>query len=891
VTTVVSVARGNEVAGARILARTLAEHHPDWPLSVLVLPGVAPPLGDDERFAVVSPSDLAARREGLPAGAPPALRAALWRALLARRLLDDGAERVLVLPPDAEVLGPLDALEGPLAEHSVVLVPRLLGALPADGERPDATDLLAAGEIDDEVVAVRADETGRALVDWWAERVREAAADAALLADLPEEASGERLLASPLGSALRAFPALRLEDPAIGVSHWNLHERALGAARLLRWQGFRADRPWWLSRDASRTLVLDDPQLTERAAARAAALREAGWIAEAEGADSRRELHNGLVWDARLRRLHAQALDAGEDFGDLHAAAGAQAFSAWLIEPAPEGATAGVNRYVYDAWRERRDLRDEFRDLDGDDGERFVVWAWQHGRRELELEAALLPQPPAAVEAQAEHVPPVLVTGYLRGNLGLGAAARGYTAALRAAGVPVATATIVPEAPVERRPGSEFVPLPERAFEELVLPEGVEPEVNLLAVNAYQVPAFAEQVGEELLRSRYTIGQWAWETDAVPPWWDHAFELVDEIWVYSRYVAENLARATDLGVPVVVVPLPVEAPDPTGATVPFALPGGFVFLFAFDFFSTLERKNPLGLVEAFKRAFAPGEGPALVLKTINALYRREAREHLRHAIGGREDILLVDEMLDERQMAALLARADCFVSLHRAEGFGLGPAEAMALGKPVIATGFSGTTDFMTPANSYLVDWQLRAVGPDAEHYPAEGTWAEPSVEHAAALMREVWSDPAAAAARGARARADVEAALSPQAVGAIARARLMRIGQRRSLMVPPATGPAPGADLEQRLAFDLSGSGRGGPRGAMRRALFRALSPYTASERKLDEALARSVRRLQLDVASDRSAHARDVARTARTDARIAALEDAVAELARRRGGRDGGA
>ena len=85
-----------------------------------------------------------------------------------------------------------------------------------------------------------------------------------------------------------------------------------------------------------------------------------------------------------------------------------------------------------------------------------------------------------------------------------------------------------------------------------------------------------------------------------------------------RYVAENLARATDVDVPVVVVPLPVTSPTRTARRVPFELPDGFVFLFAFDFFSTLERKNPLGLIEAFKRAFEPGEGPTLLLKTINA---------------------------------------------------------------------------------------------------------------------------------------------------------------------------------------------------------------------------------------------------------------------------------
>ena len=175
-------------------------------------------------------------------------------------------------------------------------------------------------------------------------------------------------------------------------------------------------------------------------------------------------------------------------------------------------------------------------------------------------------------------------------------------------------------------------------------------------------------------------------------------------------------------------------------------------------------------------------------------------------------------------MAALFERADCYVSLHRSEGYGLTLAESMALGKPVIATGYSGNTDFMTPANSYLVDWALTEVGPEAEHYPEEGIWAEPSLEHAAALMREVYGDREAAAARGARAAADIAAWLTPEAVGAIARKRLVRIGRRRRGAPPAAAAaPLPGADFEHRLEFDLGGGDRGGPKGAARRALFRA--------------------------------------------------------------------
>jgi glycosyltransferase involved in cell wall biosynthesis len=203
-----------------------------------------------------------------------------------------------------------------------------------------------------------------------------------------------------------------------------------------------------------------------------------------------------------------------------------------------------------------------------------------------------------------------------------------------------------------------------------------------------------------------------------------------------------------------------------------------MFLFVFDYMSTIERKNPVGLIEAFKRAFRPAEGPHLLIKTINAPLRPLAEEAVLWAAHGRTDIHVVDRSLSASERDGLMAACDCYVSLHRSEGFGLTLAEAMAIGKPAIGTGYSGNLDFMNAHNSYLVDYELTVVGPGCEIYPADGEWAQPSVSHAAELMREVIADPEKAAAVAMRAREDMARLLSPATTGAAMRRRLEQLAQ-----------------------------------------------------------------------------------------------------------------
>jgi glycosyltransferase involved in cell wall biosynthesis len=172
-------------------------------------------------------------------------------------------------------------------------------------------------------------------------------------------------------------------------------------------------------------------------------------------------------------------------------------------------------------------------------------------------------------------------------------------------------------------------------------------------------------------------------------------------------------------------------------------------------------------------------------------------EKLRYAIRGRSDVILKDGYLSQIETGTLTALSDCYVSLHRSEGFGLTIAEAMALGKPVIATAYSGNLDFMTAENSYLCPARRVEVGPERDPYPADSYWSEPDIGQAANLLQHVYDHREEACARGAQGAADLRLLHSPVVASSNMRDRLATIRCRRARMVPaPST-----ALLEDRIA------------------------------------------------------------------------------------------
>lgn len=311
----------------------------------------------------------------------------------------------------------------------------------------------------------------------------------------------------------------------------------------------------------------------------------------------------------------------------------------------------------------------------------------------------------------------------------------------------------------------------------------VEPqfETNVVCVNAQMLPGLVERLGPRFFRDRRTVGFWWWEIDRFPRVMSLASHLVDEIWVGSDHV-RNAVEST-VGKPVLTFPIPISKPpcvtiDRATFDVPRAR---FAFLFSFNFWSVFDRKNPLGLIEAFSRAFSPGEGPVLVVKTIKGEDFPEQLRSLRTAAAERPDVFVVDRRLEPPQYGGLVAACDAYASLHRAEGFGLTIAEAMALGKPAIATAYSGNLTFMTDANSYLVPSRLVPIPPNTEPYIDGGHWAEPDIAAAANILRRVVEHPAEAETKARMALSDLHEGHSLDAAAAFINARLSASAEPRA--------------------------------------------------------------------------------------------------------------
>ncbi len=367
-------------------------------------------------------------------------------------------------------------------------------------------------------------------------------------------------------------------------------------------------------------------------------------------------------------------------------------------------------------------------------------------------------------------LPTVSVVGFHRSVLGLGEDARSLFECLCAIGVAAELVDVSPPGLDRADEGERHAPFEApRATGSVII-------VCLPAFEMMRVLAASKLAVDR--RRQYVVGYWPWETTSLPEDWDHAYDFVDEVWASSRFLHDVYASRTAR--PVTHVPLHVAVDNPTlGDDLRGLFDGRYTFLGVFDFHSRVDRKNPEGSIAAFRRAFPDRREPVqLILKTLHGDRRPADLDALRRLLGGDRRIAIVDGAVPRADLCGMIAAADAYLSLHRAEGFGRPLAEAMLLGTPVVATGWSGCADFLNEDTGFPVRSTLRPVAP--HEYPfAAGSWAEPDGGHAADLMRFVYDHRASAATKAAAAKHAIQRDFGRNAVAAALKRRLLAIGGR----------------------------------------------------------------------------------------------------------------
>jgi glycosyltransferase involved in cell wall biosynthesis len=368
-----------------------------------------------------------------------------------------------------------------------------------------------------------------------------------------------------------------------------------------------------------------------------------------------------------------------------------------------------------------------------------------------------------------ETQPGLNIVGYIRSEHGVGQGARACAQAAAAVGLHFS----MHDFNVGNRSRST-----DKSWAHKLAVENVH-HVNLFHVNADQMPVAHAAFGSSFFAGHYNIGYWAWELPEFPDQWRPSFHLVDEVWVPSQFVLDAISRKSP--VPVVCMPHAIHCEiDPRVRRSAFGLPQDpFLFLTMYDTCSIQARKNPWGVIEAFQTAFPHTKDVALVVKINNAPSAPREVKALRDAVTDIPGVHLLDATLSRQEVYNLEAVCDCFVSLHRAEGFGLGLAESMFLGKPVIGTGWSGNVDFMNSDNSCPVRYELVALEKDHGPYRQGQTWAEPDLDHAVWFMRKVIEERSWRELLAARGQHTIQTRFSPRAIGEWYRRRLQAIFPR----------------------------------------------------------------------------------------------------------------
>ena len=600
-----------------------------------------------------------------------------------------------------------------------------------------------------------------------------------------------------------------LRDPAYNIAYWNLHYRGAGIefdtgqlfldynpVTFFHFSGFDPDDIEIVSKHQNRFLLSDLPNLRPLFEFYQAALIAAGHREARSWKYALNHFDNGVRIPDIVRTTYRNMGSAALYYGDPFKTGGFANFFDWLnnnLNVSDKLETLPIKNVLAQIYALSPYLQRTFPNPIHKDNRPLLEWMKENGAEHFQLDPIFLSNMQNKKTKHRRHhknrareksLPyGVNIAGFLTGEFGIGQNARVNTKAIQSAGIPYVLNNISYTA--HRTQDDSF-----KNFS-----KDNPYAINLIHVNADTTPVFRQIAGQDYFKDRYNIGVWWWELDQFPKEWESYFKSFQEIWTQSSFCQKSIGHRSPI--PVTMIPNVVHIDEELIEVdrARFDIPEDtFSFIFSYDFYSVLERKNPFAVIEAFKQAFGTQTDVLLILKSINDHVAPEQMRLMREYAAG-INIRFIDKHLSRRDMVSLLTTADCYVSLHRSEGFGQGMAEAMFVGTPVIGTGYSGNMDFMTPDNSYPVEFDLVELTENYGPYEKGNRWAEPSVDHAAALMKRVYYQRPEAQQKAKQAAADIRKNHSFKALGEKMVARLEtidRLTNRKSIPVRASRSTRP---------------------------------------------------------------------------------------------------
>ena len=778
-----TICAANYLPFAKVLASSFIRTHPNSKFYMLLVDGDVCEIELDllPGMEVIKPSDLDIDHETFVRMTVYYDVTELSTALKPKGLkylLDNGSDIAIYIDPDIQVFSELTEIKEHLVASNIALTPHTLHGIPRDDLRPSDKDIMSSGTFNLGFVAIKESDQSYEFLEWWNARL-----EFDCISDIENNLFTDQRWIDFVPSYFN-FSIIR--DYGYNVAYWNLHERILASVneeisvngqplRFMHFSGYRPDKPWILSKyvaDKPRVTISKQPVFKYLATKYGTDAHEFGWESETSVDYGYSYINRYFELTPALRRKYRdQVIEASKgkcDFPPLPTDS-VSSFARWI-----DGRTAESGRLsgaLHNVWKSRPDLQSAFPAATSSDAERYVGWAYEHGISEGVLTENEIKIYTDDVSEFAEGSSVRLVeglgvnmSGYLKGEFGVGQFGRLVARSISESGIPSSTLN---NAETESRQEEDFE-TPE--IESLY-------RVTVGAVNADQYPLWMATLPSNLKRHSKFVGVWAWEVNDFPKRFFPAFDLVDEIWAISEFVRDSIQPHTKK--PVLVVPAPIIAPEITESLdrAAIGLSGDRPFnLFMFDYFSIFRRKNPLELVAAHKAAFPEENGPILVIKTVNAGKHATQHEQLLFSASDRADILVVDKYLSREQLHCLVNECQTYISLHRSEGYGLTIAEAMSLGKPVIATGYSGNLEFMNQNNSILVPFELVLVGDDAYPYDKNALWAKPDLDFAADALRKLHQDPELRSRLGSQAKLDVTTNFTIENAADFVRGRITKL-------------------------------------------------------------------------------------------------------------------